>query len=408
MLSKEVIEALAEILVERVEEANTYTLKQIAKTLKEIKDLPPTQAYRIGNVLKYGGDYDKITKKLAKMTELNVRDIDKIFKKVAKKNQNFAKQFYEYRKVKFKPYEENIALQRQVQAISNLTKEQYINFSNTYGFTRKVKGKIVYPSLSKAYQTTIDRAILSVSQGKSNFNQELVNIIKELSSSGLKVVDYASGYHRRLDTAVRMNLLDGLRQMTNEMNQEFGKEFGADGVEVDVHFFPAPDHAEVQGRQFTNEEFEKFQNDEDCVDVRGKSFPAEFKGHDRRSISQYNCYHNVFPIVVGVSKPIHSDEELQNIIDENEQGFVFEGKKYTLYEGTQLQRRLETEIRKAKDQQIMARQLGDGEEAKELIRESQYKITQLTKKYNKLVELSNLPSRKDRMRVSGYRRVSTK
>ena len=75
------------------------------------------------NVLKYGGNYDKILKKLAQITELNVKDIEKIFESVAKENQYFAKQFYDYRNIKFIPYEQNISLQNQVKAIAK------INFS---------------------------------------------------------------------------------------------------------------------------------------------------------------------------------------------------------------------------------------------------------------------------------------
>lgn len=69
--------------------------------------------------------------------------------------------------------------------------------------------------------------------------------------------------------------------------------------------------------------------------------------------------------------------------------------------GTQLQRKLELNIRKQKDIQILAKASGD----KELIEESQKKITQLTHKYNELCNVSGLLPKKQRMTVSGYRRV---
>ena len=71
-----------------------------------------------------------------------------------------------------------------------------------------------------------------------------------------------------------------------------------------------------------------------------------------------------------------------------------------MYEGTQLQRKLETQIRKAKDQQIIAK-ASDNEE---LIYKSQDKITILTDKYKELSKVSGLSTRMDRMRVSQYRR----
>ena len=69
--------------------------------------------------------------------------------------------------------------------------------------------------------------------------------------------------------------------------------------------------------------------------------------------------------------------------------------------GTQLQRRIELAIRKQKDTQILARASGD----KELIEQSQNKIRLLINKYNDLCKTSGLLPKKQRMSVSGYRKV---
>ena len=69
--------------------------------------------------------------------------------------------------------------------------------------------------------------------------------------------------------------------------------------------------------------------------------------------------------------------------------------------GTQLQRRIELNIRKQKDIQILAKASGDNE----LVAESQKKITQLTNKYRDLVKVSGLPSQMQRASVSEYRRT---
>jgi hypothetical protein len=205
-----------------------------------------------------------------------------------------------------------------------------------------------------------------------------------------------------------MAMADGLRNLHNETQQIFGEQFDADGVEISVHTHPAPDHALVQGRQFSNEEFDKFQNDEDAVSYDGIEFPAESEetGRDRRSISQYNCYHDIFSIVLGVSNPSYSNEELQKIIDDNEKGFKYEGKHYSLYEGEQLMRKLETELRKAKDTQIMARASGINDDTKEEILDAQQRITQLTTKYREVLKASGLPSQLDRARTPGYKRIA--
>lgn len=404
MLSDEVIEKVSERLVERIESLNTYILKKIARSIKKIGTLTPSEAHQLVYILQFGGDYDKIINKIAEITELNVKDIRKIFKEVSKENYKFAEQFYKYRNKKYIPFEENEILQRQIEAISTATVEKYLNISDTRGIGYTItddKGNILFKDVSTAYQDTVDEAILSVSQGKTTFEEEMAKAMQKLGSSGLKYVDYSTGTTRRLDSALAMNIRDGVRQLHNENEILFGKEFNADGVEITVHSNPAPDHAEVQGRQFRNEEFDKFQNDIDCVDVTGKKFPAEFDGHDRRSISQYNCYHYVFPIIIELTKPRFTDEQLQEIIDKSREEIEFEGKKYNRYELSQLQRKIETSIRKWKDIQIMGKESG----IEKTTQKAQKKINQLVNKYYELSKVSGLPTKLERIQVEGYRPV---
>lgn len=404
MLDERLIDILVDRLVERIESTNTYILEQIGKSIKYVDTLSPSKAQQLVQILKYGGNYDKIIEKLAQITNLNVNEIYEIFEEVAKNDYRFAKQFYDYRGVKYIPYEQNTALKSQIEALASITAGQYTNISNTLAFARKVNGRTIYTDLSRTYQDIIDRAVLSIAQGKETFDTEMRKAVKELSNSGIRTVDYASGRSQRLDSAVRMNLKGALRNLHNETQAILGKEFGSDGVEISVHINPAPDHAEVQGRQFSKEEFEKFQNDQDARDYKGRLFPHEHDGKDRRSISEYNCYHYTFDIVLGVSEPEYTDKELQQIIDDNNKGFEIDGKHYTMYEGTQIQRKMETELRKKKDTQIMARAVGDNE----LAMETQREINILTKQYKELSDISGLPTALERARVSGYRRIKSK
>ena len=401
MLSDEVLDKVIERITNRLEKQNEYILKQIGESINQIGTLTPTQALQLENILKYGGDYDKITKKIAQRTNVNEKDIEKIFEEVAKNDYRFAKQFYDYRGIKYIPFNENYALQRQVKAISNIMVNEYLTKTSALGFTIKdINGNETFKALDRAYKELIDKAILSVSQGKTTFQDEMYRTIKEFASSGLKTLDYASGRSVRLDSAIKMNMKDTLRQLNNEEQLLFGKEFDSDGVEVSVHINPAPDHADVQGKQFTNEEFNKFQNDIDCYSYDNVFFPAEFENHDRRSIGEYNCYHYIFAIILGVSEPSYSNKELKDIKTNNNKGFDFDGKHYTNYEGTQLQREIERKIREQKDMQIMAKASGNDT----LVNECQQKITTLTRKYKELSNVSGLPTKIQRMRVSGYKR----
>lgn len=409
MLNDDVINKVSERLVNRIEELNVEILKTIGETIKKIGKLTPTQAMQLEQVFRYGGDYEKITRKLAKITNLNVKDIQKIFEEVAKADHQFAKQFYEYRNIKYIPYDENEMLKAQVNSFANITASEYANISrtNVIGYLiTDTDGTIKFREISNVYKEVVDKAILGIYQGKDTFDHSMRKIINDIGKSGLRYVEYESGKTRRLDSALRMNLRGAIRDMHNELQMQYGKEFDADGVEVSTHLHPAPDHMYVQGKQFSNEEFEKFQNDEDATSYDGAFFPAisDETGHDRRSIGKYNCYHYIFSIVLGVSQPAYSNEELKEILNKNEQGFEFDGLHYTNYEGTQLQRKIESAIREQKDIQILARSSGQIEEAEK----AQRKINQLTKKYKELNEASGLSSKVDRLRVSGYRKIAIK
>ena len=396
MIDERLIDKLVERLVDRIEEGNTYTLQKIGESIKKIGTLSPSKAQQLGQILKYGGNFDKIVEKLAKITELNVKDIYEIFEEVAKSDYAFAKQFYDYKGVKYIPYEQNIALQNQVKALARITANEYVNFSNTLAFTKRVNGRVVYTDLARTYQDALDKAILSVAQGKSTFDEQMYSTIKELASSGLKTVDYASGRSVRLDSSVRQHMKGALRNLHNETQAVFGKEFGADMIEISVHEHPAPDHY-MQGKQMMIEEYEKMQNHLPFKDLQGNVYePLD------RPISELNCYHYIFYGVAGVSKPNYTDEELNNILKENEKGIELDGQKYTIYEMSQIQRRLETNIRKQKDLQIIGRASGN----KEIVENAQRKITELTHKYKQVSDVSGLPYKRDRLRVSNYKRVN--
>lgn len=405
-------EIVIERFVRRTQQANIYFLEKIGESLKQIRELTPTQAQQLIQILKFGDNYDNIVKQIAKYMNLNIEDIDKIFKKYAEQDLNFKKEFYKYRNIPFLKYSKNIPLKTQVEALSNITKNEMYNFtrSNILGYSIKdIDGNMQFLGLRDTYNRVLDEAMLNIGQGKESFDSGMSRIMSDLGGSGLKTVEYESGRSIRLDSAVRMHLAGRLNEMHNEAQRIIGEQFGADGIEITVHDNPAPDHAEAQGRQFTLEEFEKLQTE---------GFAHDYEGHEVslhrmtkkglslsfRPISEMNCYHVAKTIVLGVSEAQYNEEELQDIIVRSNKGFIYEGKHYTNYQGTQLQRALERKIREQKDIQI----LGKSTDNNDLILSSQEKITQLTQKYKELSNISGLLPKMEKMRVGGYRRTKIK
>lgn len=399
-------EILIERLLRRIEQMNTYFLKKIGSSIKQIRNLTPSEAQRLIQILKYGGNYEEIIRELIKYTNLNVQDIDEIFYNYAKKDLNFYEKFYEYRNIPFIPFDQNSALKMQTMALANIVKNEMYDYTraNVLGYSIRDKyGKLQFKGLRETYNEALDTALLNVGQGKETFDSAINKILKDIGNSGLKTVDYKSGRSVRLDSTLTMHLKSRLRELHNENQKIIGEEINSDGVEISVHLNPAPDHENAQGHQFSNEEYEKLNNGLDAVDYKGRTITLD---HDHkngyRPISEMNCYHYIFTIVLGVSEPNYTDEELKKIIDDNKKGFEYQGKHYTNYEGTQLQRSFEREIRKQKDIQILARESGNDQ----LVAESQQNITWLTKQYKEFSNISGLGTKMERLRVSGYKRIA--
>ena len=406
MIDEEMQEKLLSVFDKRFENYNTKVLEELGNVIKQFKDLTPSQAYSLAQQLKYNTTVKDLLDELSKISGLSVKDLKAILEKVARENINFADVYYKSRGLETPLYSENKALQRLVSSVYKVNGAEFKNIAKSAGFRLLGdNGEPLLLNIDETYKYVIDKCVIAISQGKETYQQSMRSTLKQLSSSGVRKIEYESGYSRRLDSSVRMNILDSIRQVSNESQKLFGEEFDSDGIEISVHQNPAPDHQMVQGRQFSNEEFENFQNDRKAVDYAGMVFEPEFEGHDRRSISEYNCYHYIFSIVLGVSKPQYSNKQLQEIINNANKKTTFDGKEYTQYELTQLQRKIESAIREAKDTQILARASEDNE----LVLQSQTKITQLTTKYKQLCNISGLPNKlSTRASVPNYRRISKK
>lgn len=411
MISEEKENLVIERLIQRNQQANTYFLKKIGEIIRQIRDIRPTEAHQLEQLLKYGENYDEIINELTRYTKMNVADIEKIFENYAKADYQFAEKFYNYRGTPYISFDENFALNEQTQVLTNIAQNEMYNFSrtNVLGYTiNNADGIPQFYGLRETYNRVVDEAFLNVSQGKETFDSAMSKVMSDIGGSGLKTLNYESGRAIRLDSAVRMHMKSRLRELHNETQMIIGEQIDADGVEISVHSNPADDHAEVQGRQFTLKEFEKLQTTGEAKDYEGNEISMVHiskKGNASfRPISEYNCYHYVFSVVLGVSEKEYDDDELQEIIDNTNKKFEFDGKKYSMYEGTQLQRNIERRIREQKDRQILAK----ASKNNELILKSQKKITELTNKYKKLSDISGLPMKMKRMRVAGYKRTNVK
>ena len=406
MLSDDVIDKLIQPIVDRQEAINMYVIKLIAKRIKEIGELLPSDAYKLEQLLKNGGDIKRINKAIADLTNLQVKDIKQLIKLVAEDSYEGLKAFYDYRELTYIPFVENEPLQRVVKAISNQTADTYVNLSKSSAFMiRDLKNptKLKPVSITKAYYSVIDEAVQAVQSGAIDYNTAMRRTMNQLIDSGIRRVEYnpESGrrYTQRLDSAVRRNLIDGVRAINQGVQDETGKQFNADGKELSVHLGSAPDHEPMQGRQFTNAEYEKMNNQEPF-----KSYAAEGQSEIefpamRRGIGELNCRHFAYSIILGATEPNYTDKQLEELQKENEKGAIIGGQHYTKYECHQHMRQLETKIRYAKEGQIAYKTSGDMQRATKY----QIKVNNLIQEYQVFCKEAQLRPKWERTYVDGYK-----
>ena len=404
MLSEDAIDNLIQPFVDRQEAVNQYITGLIAERIKEVGQLSKNDIAQLNRLVQMGGDVRKINAALAQLADVQVKDVKKVIKTVAIDTYQNAKPFYDYRHKSFIPFEKNEPLQKIVSAVSKVTGDTFVNLSNSRatGFlmpAQNHKYMNVFTDIQTTYRRIIDEAIQAGLSGV-DYRVAIRRALKQLADSGIRRVSWDSGYTQRLDTVVRRNVLDGIRSVRQQIDDEAGKQYGSDGKELSVHVNSALDHEPFQGHQFSNEEFENLQSDRDFEDVNGKKFSAV-----ERAIGQYNCRHFASSIIIGQKEPKYTEQELQKFIDNNHKGFTLkDGKHLTMYECTQYQRQLETKIRQLKDSQIIAMKAGD----RDLALQYQARVVKYTNDYNEFSKATNLGVKKDRLQVSGYRKIPVK
>ena len=376
LLSETYLNSLPDPIAKNMEALNQYVVERICKRIERIGKLTVQDASKLYSAIEFAGaDLQAIQKELERITGLNVKALEAMFEDVAAENVDFANTYYKARGMEtLKDYTENAALRSFVEAAKKTAADGVTNLSSTTMIGFK-SGKRVLP-LREYYIQTIDKAITFAQTGTVDYYTAMRSTVKEMASGGLRRATFDSGYSRRLDSQVRMNLLDGVRQLNMQMLEQTGKEFGADGVEISAHALCAPDHQRIQGKQYSLAEFERLNRSLE------------------RPIGELNCHHFTTPIVLGVSKPVYSASELREINKRSNAKVSYGGKTYTRYEASQRQRKLETAIRYAKDERDACVAAGDKLGATQ----ARKKSAALTAEYKRFSEATGLTKRMERTR----------
>lgn len=375
MLTDEQIAKALALIDERYHKIIRKYLQKVGATVLKIGELNQSSINLLIQLRRMGVDVAEIERELQRATRITKDDIRTLYQKAAEEANTDARIAYLSKGVEPDSNRWNSL----VESIWRQTAGTMDNLSNT-------------TAVAMDYQEVVSEAVQAVSMGVTDYKSAMRGSLRRLGRGGMKV-KYASGYSRRLDTAVRQNILDGVRQVQQKAEELIGEEIGADGVDISAHPHSAPDHEPVQGRRFDLANYEKMQTGQPFEDVDGRKYPGF-----ERPITQWNCRHVVFHIILGVSRRRYSDEDLERWKRENRKGCTIGGQHYTTYEATQMMRKLETEIRREKDAAIIAQAAGDAT----LRRECQNNIKNLTAKYGNVAEAAGLKKRMEKTVVEGY------
>ncbi len=386
------LEEQANLLMQNVSGWESSTLERIGKRIKKYGKLSLADVKSINNIATVKQDMDAITKELAKVTGYNISQIEKMYGELLEEQHLANQPLYDYRGKTFVPFAENRELQAIARAYAKTTSETMINLAKTKALC--VLGANGNPiGIQKYYTDVLDKAVMQVVTGATDFHTAMRDSIIELGGSGVRV-DYGGGVTRRLDTVVRQNLLWGAKQASVEYNEMIGEELGCDGYEVDAHSSPRPSHMFVQGKQYcigksrtiNGVKFIGFE-ETDPTSPDGKSAS--------QALSEYGCLHYKTPILCGISEPRFSKEQLAQIEADNQKQYKvgdLEGNKYFF---SQKMRSLESAIREQKDIKAVAQASGD----KALVKKCNERIKAYKDKYTEITDATGLYPETKRMSV---------
>ena len=380
----ELLEQQAELLFNNVAGWESRTLERIAKRIKKTGKMNLADIKSIDNMAVTRKEMDDIIKDLAQVTGQNVAEVQKIYGDSIGLQHKNNQYLYDYRNKPFVPLSDNKQLQALVNAYSRTTAETMINLSKTkaLGFVDSA-GK--FTNMQDSIYDALGKATMQVATGSGDFHTAMRGVIEQLGGSGIRV-HYGSGVNRRLDTVVRQNLLWGGKQASIEYNDMVGDELGCDGIEIDYHSNPRPSHRFMQGEMFSLHGKKT---------INGVTYEDAADALER--LDDYGCLHFKTPVILGVSEPRYSQEQLNEMRLKDLKMHKVDDVEKTGYEWTQVMRRLETEARKEKEIINGLKAAGDEEGA----RQHRKKLRAINEKYNKICDETGLTPQKERMRIYG-------
>lgn len=381
----EVLDALPEELAELFRGLEDTLLDEICSRLALKDQLNEVTVQAIRALRSHGIDLKKIKKAIRKTADVSEEKLNKLLDDVVERNQKYYTELIDLAHI---TQPETLVSVEDTWAIYEQTKQTLRNITRSMGFLVNA-GRTMLPP-AKAYQWALDNAVMQIQSSAINYNQAIKTAVKQLAESGLKVVDYESGHRDQIDVAVRRAVMTGVNQICAKYTEQSAQYLETPHFEVSAHAgardkpgpTPWSSHKDWQGKVYSIRAGDIYPN---IYEVCGLGAVDGLEGA--------NCRHRRNVWVEGVSERTYTDEQLEHIDDDL--GCEFDGKKYTAYEATQMQRRVERQIIK-QDRLVTAYKAS---EQKDEYYAAEAKLVRLIAKYKAFSAAAGLPLQRERTKV---------
>ena len=331
------------------------------------------------------GVSESVIREWIRMTlEISEKELDKIFSDEVYKEYMGHERAYQVKGFDQIPFNQNQELKSTIEAVRQQTNDTFRNITNSLGFVKQDASGHIYPvSMTDFYRTTLDDAMLDIHSGAFSYQTVLMRTITDMTKSGVRWIDYASGRHNRIDVAARRAIMTGFRQVQGKINEQVAADLGTDSYEVTYHVGARPEHQPWQGKVWTMQQLRE---------VCGLGTVTGLHGA--------NCYHDYRAFIPGVSTRTYTDEQLKQMLEEENTKKTHNGKEYTTYEALQQQRKMETAMRKTR-QDIHLMKEGEADEQSILLKKARYHGQMQT--YKDFSKKMKLPEQMDRIYQDGLK-----
>lgn len=331
-------------------------------------------------------EWERIVAALAIATALNIRTLKNAYISEFEAWEKQNEYLYQYRGKKPLGVK-NGALQGIIDKAVKQNGKDILNLTNTKALSVLDRNGNPIRFQDAIYKSFGD-AVKTVTDGKADFYTTMRQTVQNLGGGGCRV-NYGEGITRRLDTVARQNMAYGIKQSHKEYNALVGREIGADGVEIDYHSNSRPSHRYMQGKQYAKGAEGKT--------VNGVFYPsAEKEGVYDRLYEDYNCRHYETDIILGVSEPRYSAEELKRFEEQDKRLYKIGDTEKDGYGWSQSLRACETEIRRCKDEINSLKAFGNSEQQ---IKELRQRIKTVRAKYNEIADVTGILPEPKRLSV---------